>query len=41
MNDTAIKNFCIWARDELRGQVRQKLMEWEIVEDASAELDAC
>lgn len=40
MNDTAIKNFCIWARDELRGQVRQKLMEWEIVEDASAELDA-
>lgn len=40
MNDTAIKNFCIWARDELRGQVRQKLMEWEVVEDASAELDA-
>lgn len=40
MNDTAIKNFCIWARGELRGQVRQKLMEWEVVEDASADLDA-
>ncbi len=39
MNDSAIKNFCIWARGELRRQVRQKLMEWEVVEDASAELD--
>ena len=40
MNDAAIKNFCIWARDELREQVRQKLMEWEVVEGASADLDA-
>ena len=38
MNDVSIKNFCIWARNELRDQVRQRLIEWQISEDAELDL---
>lgn len=36
MNDAAIKNFCIWARNALRQQVEQLLFKWEIGENADA-----
>lgn len=35
MNDAAIKNFCIWARNTLRQQVEQLLLKWDIVEDTN------
>lgn len=42
MNDTAIKNFCIWARNELRQQVAQQALLYGITEegygDANAEI---
>lgn len=40
MNDTAIKNFCMWARTELMSGVRQRMMEWDISADADPSADA-
>ena len=40
MNDSALKEFCIWAREELRSQVAQRLQLYGITAqgygDASA-----
>lgn len=36
MNDAAIRNFCIWARNALRQQVEQLLIKWSINEDANS-----
>ena len=40
MNDTAIKGFCIWARNELVSQVRQQALRWGIAPEAHVPADA-
>ncbi|WP_165048976.1 MULTISPECIES: BREX-1 system adenine-specific DNA-methyltransferase PglX [unclassified Adlercreutzia] len=40
MNDTAVKNFCTWARAELLRQVRQRALYWGIREDGHDPKDA-
>lgn len=34
MNDVAIKNFCVTARRDLRDQVKARLIEWDVSENA-------
>ncbi|NBI32159.1 BREX-1 system adenine-specific DNA-methyltransferase PglX [Enterorhabdus sp. P55] len=40
VNDTAIKGFCIWARNELVSQVRQQALRWGIAPEAHVPADA-
>lgn len=40
MYDTAIKNFCIWARNELIQQVRQQALRYGITEEGYGEASA-
>ncbi len=40
MNDTAIKNYCIWARAELLNEVENRMQRYGIVEEGAEPADA-
>ena len=40
MNDTAIKNYCIWARAELLNEVENRMQRFGIVEENAEPADA-
>ena len=39
MNDTAIKNYCIWARAELLNEVENRMQRYGIVEEGAEPAD--
>ena len=39
MNDAAIKNYAVWARRELMGEVEKRCAWWDVSEGAGEELD--
>ena len=40
MNDTAIKNYCIWARAELLNEVENRMQRYGILEEGAEPADA-